>query len=157
MIDAGLLAAVAEALSVQPRESGGAALVFVTGSSPPAVALLSTGDVFLTGDRIKVGVHATSSTVSRFGGSFSLAVPLKRVVARVEVIDASASVQGDLARIEGRIATIRPTSEPPWIVNMTFEPRPATDRRIPIYLEYWRSVRDWLSGKAPEPPKPPHL
>lgn len=157
VIDSALLAAVAEALSKQPQDDGGGALVLATGSGPPAVALLSTGDVLLDGDKIRVGIHATSSAVARLGGSFTLVVPLKRVVARVEVIDAAASIHGDLAKIEGTIASIRPTAEPPWVMKMTFEPMPATDRRVPLYLEYWRSVRAWLSGESPVPPTPPHL
>lgn len=157
MTGSGLLRAVAEALAKEPNEGGGTALVLATAFSPPAIALLSTGDVLLIGDRVKIGIHASSSAVSRLGGAFSLVVPLKRAVARVEVINASATPSGDLALIEGRIESIRPTAEPPWVMEMSFQPVPKTDPRIQPYLEYWRSVQLWLSEGSPEAPNLPHL
>jgi len=157
VIGSGLLRAVAEALSQEPTEEGGIALVLATASSPPAIAVLSTGDVHLEGDRVKIGIHASSSAVSRLGGAFSLVVPLNRAVARVEAASATATPAGDLALIEGTIVSIRPTSEPPWVMDLSFRPMTESDSRVPLYLEYWRSVRSWLSGDSPDPPRPPHL
>ena len=156
MIDAALLRLVAEALAEEPHPGGGIAMVLATASVPPATALLSTGDLLLVGNRMKIGIHGSSSAVSHLGGAFSLVVPLKGTVARVEVVDAFAQPSGDLALIQGTIQSIRPTAEPPWAMEMSFRPIATTDPRIRTYLEYWRLVRLWLSEESPEAPRLPH-
>lgn len=155
MIDPSVQQAVTAVLSDLPGPSGGPALLLATGGTPPAIALLSTGDVFLDRDRLKAGVYASSSTVARLGGSFSVLVPLGTYAARIEAIEAHAVVGDNLAVIEGRVASIRPTVEPPWVLEMRFRPEPLDDFRVTPFINYWRGVRAWLSGRSAEPPLPP--
>lgn len=144
------------ALRSMPTEQGGPALVLATAGVPPAMALLSTGDVHLSGDVFRVAVHGGSSVVTRLEGSFTVLVPGADEALRVEVVDATARKTGDLAVLEGRLADVRPTSEPPWVLQMSF--RPAGPGGVQRHLEYWRSVRSWLaSGATGEPPPLPHL
>lgn len=142
---------LAAALDPLPDASGGSAIVFATAGTPPALALLSTGDVLIVDDIVRVGLWATSSAVTRLGGSFSLLVPTGDVGLRVEVVDARAQGHGHVAMIEGRLDRIRPTAEPPWTPVMRFQTEDPTDPRIPGHLEYWAAVRRWLAGEADAP------
>jgi len=147
---------LAEILADLPDESGGAAIVLATSGTPPAMALLSTGDVFLTtDDRVRCCVYGTSSVVSRLGGAFTLLVPDDTRMLRVETIDARASVHGDVALVEGTLADVRPTAEPPWTTSMVFTPERHGDPRIGGFLEYWRAARSWLADPSSPPPQPP--
>ena len=147
---------LAEILADLPTESGGAAIVLATSGMPPAMALLSIGDVFLTaGDRVRCCVYGTSLVVSRLGGAFTLLVPDGTRMLRVEAIDARASVHGDVALVEGTLSGVRPTAEPPWTTSMAFSPEQADDPRIDGFLEYWRAARSWLEDPSSMPPDPP--
>ena len=146
---------VATVLSQLPTESGGLAVVLATAGSPPAMALLSSGDVYIEDNDIRVGIYASSSAVTRLGPAFTLLVPMGEIAARIEATDARSKVQPPLAMLEGTISSIRPTTEPPWILKMRFSPEPPDDRSIPDFLEYWAGVRAWLSGESSEPPRPP--
>jgi hypothetical protein len=75
MIDPDLEALVREALAVAPTETGGIAIVLATSGTPPAMAMLSTGDVFYHATTVSVGVHVSSSTVERLSVSFTLLIP----------------------------------------------------------------------------------
>ena len=146
---------VIEALSELPAESGGLAVVLATSGSPPAMALLSSGDVYIEDEAVRVGIHASSSAVTRLGTAFTLLVPLREIAARIEATGARSNVQPPLAMLEGSISSIRPTSEPPWVLEMRFRPEPPDDRSIPDHLEYWSGVRSWLAGDSTQPPEPP--
>jgi hypothetical protein len=150
-----LEARVRAALADLPTESGGLAVVLATSGHPPAMAMLSSGDVHLAEGRLKVGIHASSSAVSRLGGAFTLLVPLGEIAARVEVSDATAKSHPPLAILEGDVVSVRPTSEPPWVLEMGFRPEPSHHPQIPGYLAYWSQVKEWLAGNHPEPPVPP--
>lgn len=150
-----LVARVQEALARLPSATGGDAIVLATSGPPPAMALLSTGDVHIVDGEVLVGIHASSSAVSRLGGSFTLLIPLGEIAARIEVASASASTHGPLALLSGEIASIRPTTEPPWVLEMRFRPEHSGHPAIPQHLRYWVGVRDWLAGGSPHPPAPP--
>lgn len=150
-----LIADVKETLKRLPDESGGVAVVLATAGSPPAVALLSTGDVHIAETTVRVGIHGSSSVVERLDGGFTLLVPLRKAAARVEVINASARLLPPLAMIEGTVHSVRPTSEPPWVLEMTFSPEPFDHPAIPRYLEYWSHVKRWLMGEIANPPDIP--
>jgi hypothetical protein len=152
--DAGALRQV---LATPPDETGGRILVLATAGPPPALAVLSTGDVVVAGDRLRVGLHATSSAVARLGGAFSLLVPADEVALRVEVIDAVARTSGDVAVLDGRIAAVRPTAEPPWRITMEFRPDDPADPRVRPHLRYWAALNDWLAGRSRQPPAVPHI
>ena len=146
---------VAGALSELPTKSGGLAVVLATAGTPPAMALLSSGDVYMEDNEIRVGIYASSSAVTRLGTAFTLLVPMGEIAARIEATDVRSKIQPPLAMLEGSISSIRPTAEPPWVLEMRFAPEPPDDRAIPNYLEYWTGVRAWLSGQSTEPPVPP--
>ncbi|HJR92103.1 MAG TPA: hypothetical protein VJ938_06665 [Acidimicrobiia bacterium] len=146
---------VQAALEPLPDETGGIAVVLATAAEPPALAVLSSGDVLIREDVVRVGIHASSSTVHRFGGSFSLLVPLGEVAARVEALDGECRVEGDLALIEGRVSAVRATAEPPWLLELGFRPAEAGHPASPSHLSYWRAVRMWLAGELPKPPSLP--
>jgi hypothetical protein len=154
MADADLLRKVEEALEPLPSASGGKAIVIASASSPPALAVLSTGDVFLEGDSIRIALHGGSSASRRLEGGCSLLVPVRSGLLRVEVTPAEARPAGPVDVIEGTVVNIRPTAEPPWIPTLAFSPAPSGD--VAPTLEYWRSMRDWLrSGADGEGPTPP--
>lgn len=143
-----------DALEPLPTREGGITIVLATAAAPPALAMLSSGDVLLKDGTVRAGVWATSSVVSRLGGAFSLLVPAGDVALRVEANDAGATTSGDVALIEGTLADVRPTAEPPWTAFMRFGPSDPSDERIDAHLAYWTSVRSWLrdDGPAPTPP-----
>ena len=151
----GLVQRLYAAVSELPDASGGLAIVMATAGTPPAIAVLSTGDVFLAGSQARVGVHGTSSVVGRLGDSFSLLIPLDDVAVRVEVVDATAAVHGDLALIAGTVSEFRPTAEPPWVMTMRFHAQDGDAAKIGAHLAYWTGVRSWLAGDTPGPPPLP--
>lgn len=153
-----LMDLVEEALQTAPTESGGIAVVLATAGSPPAMALLSSGDVHVSDGIARVGVYRSSSAVSRLGGAFSLLVPLGADAVRLEVGSATvveASPRASLAKLEGKIESIRPTSEPPWVLEMGFVPESSNHPDIPRFLDYWKQVKAWLAGEQPDPPQIP--
>lgn len=150
-----ILDRVVEALAQLPQRSGGLAIVLATSGSPPAMALLSTGDVHIAEGVARVGIHGSSSTVERLGGAFTLMIPLADSAARVEVTDARTTRFPPLAMIEGSVESVRPTSEPPWVLEMRFSPQPVDHSAIPLYLDYWRQVKGWLAGEISSPPSIP--
>lgn len=157
MSERDLAARVRAAIADLPTDTGGLAVVLATSGRPPAMAMLSSGDVHIAGDLLRVGIHASSSAVARLGGAFTLLVPLGEIAARVEVTNATAIPYPPLAILEGEVSSIRPTAEPPWVLEMGFRPEPDDHPAIPAYLEYWSEVDEWLSGKRPSPPIPPGL
>lgn len=142
------------ALQPLPTRQGGITVLLATSGTPPALAMLSSGDVLVDGDVVRAGLWATSSAISRLGGAFSLLVPAGEVALRVEAVDANATVAGDVAMIEGRLADVRPTAEPPWVASLRFTPSDPSDGRIGTHLKYWSAVRAWLSGDGPPPEAP---
>lgn len=144
-----------EILAPLPTEEGGVLVVMATSGVPPAMAMLSSGDVLVEQDVVRVGVVGTSSVVARLGGAFSLLVSAESAGIRVEVLDASATRSGDLAMIEGRLNEVRPTTEPPWLTEQRFRPSHPAAAAIPAHLLYWSAVREWLSGRRAEAPSPP--
>jgi hypothetical protein len=52
------------------------------------------------------------------------------------------------ARIEGRLAAVRATAEPPWIVDIRFHSDDHEPDLVDAYVEYWRSVRSWLDDST---------
>jgi hypothetical protein len=154
LADAELLSKVGQALERLPSASGGTAIVIAAAGSPPALAVLTTGDVFLEGDSIRIALHGGSSVPRRLEGGCSLLVPVGSGLLRVEVAPAESREAGPVDVIEGTVADIRPTAEPPWIPTMAFSPAPSGD--VEPTLEYWRAMREWLSGGAQdEGPTPP--
>lgn len=145
---------LAAALSPLPDATGGSMIVLATSGTPPALALLSTGDVLVAGDIARVGLWAGSSAATRLGDGFSLLVPAGDVALRVEVSDAHAEEHGHVALIEGRITNVRATSEPPWVPVFRFIPDDPADPRVSDHLEYWTAVRRWLEERG-DPPTPP--
>lgn len=146
---------VEQALADPPDRSGGIAIVLATAGSPPAMALLSSGDVYISGDVARVGIYGSSSAVTRLGGAFTLLIPLGEMAVRLEVGSATTSGAPPLALIEGTIESIRPTAEPPWVLEMRFVPEPENHPSIPGFLDYWRQVKSWLAGEEPHPPQLP--
>ncbi|MGH8874670.1 MAG: hypothetical protein ACRDVM_05385, partial [Acidimicrobiia bacterium] len=138
-----------------PTAEGGIVVVLATAGPPPALAMLSSGDVAVDGDRVRVATYGGSSAAARLGGSFSLLVPGKDLALRVEVVEAHSRPAGKLAIIEGRIEAIRPTAEPPWTMELRFRPNPAA--RVDGFLSYWQAVRTWLASGADGEPPPPSV
>jgi hypothetical protein len=149
MIDDHLRSALKTALEPLPGLHGGTAVVLATAGTPPALALLSTGDVHVEGDTVRVVTYRGSSAARRLGGSFSLLVPAGETAFRVEAIEAAARSKGTVELIEGRLAGVRPTAEPPWLLDMSFRPAPGADEAAALrFIDYWTDVRSWLEGGA---------
>lgn len=144
-----------EALAPLPSNDGGIAIVLATSGSPPALALLSSGDVKVTDDAVRAVTYRNSSAAQRLGDSFTLLVPTGDAALRVEVVDACRRSASYVELIEGRMAGIRPTSEPPWLLEMSFRPQSEGADKIPAFVTYWAGVREWLDGGAEgDPPAP---
>ena len=155
MTSVDLIAQVEEALAHLPSESGGIAVVLATAGLPPAMAVLSSGDIHLSGRDVRVGIHGSSSAATRLGGGFTLLVPLRSIAVRVEVSPATAIEAPPLVMLVGQIESIRPTAEPPWVVTMEFAPESRDHPAIPGHVEYWKQVKSWLAGDQPDPPQIP--
>lgn len=153
-VDRLLLERVSRAIDPLPTADGGTTLVLATSGTPPALAVLSTGDVALVGEKLLVAVHASSAAGRRLGGHFAVLVPEREVALRVEVVEASARTISHLCVLEGRVASVRPTGEPPWHMRMEFFADP--DATTGGFLTFWAGVRRWLQdGAAGEPPRFP--
>jgi hypothetical protein len=157
MDDRDLTSELAAVLGSLPDETGGVAIVLTTASTPPAIALLSTGDVHVDGDRVSAGVHASSSVAARLGGAFTLLVPLANQAVRIEVIDATVEVDSNLARITGTLAALRSTAEPPWVLDMQFRAQTPDTPGLGAYVAYWAGVKSWLKGTSTSPPTIPDV
>jgi hypothetical protein len=145
-VSAEAMEALRTAVEPLPTSTGGIAIVLATVGPPPAISLLSSGDVALDGDMLRLAVYAGSSTVARLGGSCTLLVPSGGGALRVELLRADARPAGPLAVIEGRISSVRPSHEPPWSLRLDFLPIKSQGRDT--FLEYWRQVRAWLMEGA---------
>lgn len=155
MTDTGQRLRLEQAIARLPTTDGGSAIVLATAGTPPAMALLSTGDVYIHGDRVSVVTYRGSSASQRLGGSFTLLVPGGDAAFRIEVVEAVTRSAGKIELIEGRLVAIRPTAEPPWLIEMSFRPDPPDDPSVGAFVEYWSRVRTWLqAGAIGEPPKP---
>lgn len=144
-----LLHEVQAAIEPLPTVEGGSMLVLATAGVPPAVALLSTGDVAVVDGEVRVAVHGGSSVATRLGAAFTLVVPDRDEAYRVEVEPAASRPAGDLTVISGPIVSIRPTAEPPWVMRASFQPaRDASADRAGAYVSFWSSVRTWLTDGA---------
>lgn len=145
---------LAAALAPLPTLDGGAVLVLATSGEPPAVAVLSTGDVALLNGELWIAVHRGSSAVERLGGACTVLVPAGDEALRVEVAPATSSRAAHLAVIRGPIVEIRPTAEPPWAVHMAFHAAPVASAEP--FVSFWSEVRAWLQAGAPgDGPAPP--
>lgn len=145
---------VRDVLAPLPTEAGGIAVVLATAGVPPALALLSSGDVLISEEEVHVGVFGSSAVVTRLGDAFSLLVPAGEVLLRLEVAEARVTTEGELAHIQGPLSDIRPTSEPPWVTELAFRPHHVGAAAVPTHVTYWAGVRAWLAGDA-SPPTPP--
>lgn len=153
-IDHELLSRVQAALAALPTREGGIVVVLSTSGVPPALAMLSSGDVLVKNQTVWAVLYAGSSARRRLGGGFSLLVPLSEQAVRVEAVSASARVDGQLCVLRGELHDLRATIEPPWTFEMSFHS--TAPGGVDAYLQYWREVREWLNrGTKGEPPHVP--
>ena len=145
------LAEALRALEPMPTAEGGTIVVLATAGVPPAVAMLSTADVFVDGRTVRAALYAGSAVGERLGGAFTVLVPTAERALRLEAVDAAAEERGNLLLVQGRLEAVRPTSEPPWVPLMRFAPM--GPEGVEGALEYWRRVRSWLSSGAEGEPR----
>jgi hypothetical protein len=149
MIDDELRRALTAALEPLPDLDGGIAIVLATAGPPPALALLSAGDVRVGGNTVRVVTYRGSSAARRLGGSFALLVPAGERAFRVETTEATVRLSGNVELIEGRLVGIHPTAEPPWLLDLSFRPASGADEaEVVPFLRYWGDVRSWLENGA---------
>jgi hypothetical protein len=142
------------AVAPLPTTNGGIAIVLATAGPPPAIVPLSTGDIAVEGDMVRLALFADSSAVRRLGGSCTILVPTEKGALRVYLQPAVARKTGPLAVIEGNIVAVRPSAEPPWSLRLDF--RPTAEEGREAFVEYWTRVRSWLERRAlDEAPQPP--
>lgn len=146
-------AALDRALGPLPTVDGGIVVVLATAGAPPAMAMLSSGDVCVIGTTVRVALHGSSSAGRHLGGAFTLLVPAPGRALRAEVVEATARTAGRLLLLEGRLDAIRPTAEPPWTFGMSFGPTGSGD--VQRFVTYWRDVRAWLADPVQPPPHLP--
>ena len=148
--------ALLAALRPLPTVAGGTAIVLATAGPPPTITPLSTGDVVVNGDTMRIAVFADNSAVEHLGGSCTLLVPTDGGPLRVSLQPALTREAGPLAVIEGDIVSIRPSHEPPWSLRLDF--LPAGEEGQEAFVDYWTRVRSWLVEGAPvEGPQPPKV
>jgi hypothetical protein len=138
-----LLAAIAPL----PTVDGGPAIVLATAGPPPTITPLSTGDIAIAGDTVRLALFADNSAVKWLGGSCTILVPTEEGPLRVALQPAVAREAGPLAVIEGDIFSLRFSTEPPWALRLDF--RPVAEEGREAYVEYWARVRSWLERSAP--------
>ena len=157
MFTAELRGALLTAVAPLPTTDGGIAIVLATAGPPPAIVPLSTGDIVVDGDMVRLALFADTSAVRRLGGSCTILVPTEQGPLRVSLQPAVAREAGPLAVIEGNIVSLRPSAEPPWALRLDF--RPTADEGREAFVEYWTRVRSWLErgalDKTPQPPATP--
>src|SRR5215216_1028254 len=68
-----------------PTTAGGSAIVVATAGPPPAVNLLSTGDISVADDTVRIAVFANNSLVAHLGGSCTILVPTDGYAVRVSL------------------------------------------------------------------------
>lgn len=144
------------AVAPLPTTNGGIAIVLATAGPPPAIVPLSTGDIAVEGDMVRLALFADNSAVRRLGGSCTILVPTEKGPLRVSLQPAVVRETGPLALIEGNIVSIRPSSEPPWALRLDF--RPTAEEGREAFVEYWTRVRSWLERRAlDQAPQPPAI
>lgn len=143
-----LLAEVEAAIAPLPTIEGGSMLVLATAGVPPAIAVLSTGDVAVVEGELRIAVHGGSSAATRLGGACTLLVPAGDEAYRVEAEPAEARRAGELTVIRGHIVSVRPTAEPPWVMRASFHRQSPEDDAAASYVAFWSSVREWLVAGA---------
>ena len=146
--------ALLAAIDPLPTTDGGTAIVLATAGPPPAIIPLSTGDLVVDGDAVRLAVFSDNSVVDRLGGSCTILVPTDRGALRASLQPAVVRRAGPLAVIEGDMVSLRLSSEPPWSLHLDF--RPTQEHGRDAFVDYWRQVRSWLKRGAPgEGPQPP--
>jgi len=73
-----------EVIDRLPGPDGGSLVILATAGVPPAISLLSTAEVHMADDVVRVAVYRGSSVVDRLGTAFALVVDGGRDVLRVE-------------------------------------------------------------------------
>lgn len=143
-----------EALQPLPTEEGGIIVILATAGSPPAIAMLSSGDVLVTDDRVRAALYSGTAAERRLGDAFTLLVPTRDRAVRLEVTEASARISDRHVILEGRLSGARPTAEPPWGIDMRFFP--VGDHGVTEFISYWNGTRRWLedgaTGESPSSP-----
>lgn len=144
-------------LATLPDETGGLAVIAAIDSSPPAMAMLSTGHVVLDGDTVKLVTEARSSIATATPRtSASILIADEVTVLRASIAPLITDVYEHLAVLSGRLISIRPSVEMPWSLQLSFVPS-GRARREP-FLDYWHAVRTWvLDGCRGSPPPHPRL
>lgn len=149
-----MIGTLAEALCPLPTEAGGAALVLVAGGTRPSSVLLSSGNVHLEGERLRVAIRTGSSVLDGLDGELLLLVPSAGSALRALVEPTWIRAAGTHAVLEGRVLSVRTSVELPWALALAFVPSGADG--ADAYLAFWRSLRSWLAagavGDAPAPP-----
>lgn len=130
-----------------PTVDGGKAIILATAGPPPSITPLSTGDIAVSGDTVRLALFADNSAVRWLGGSCTILVPTEEGPLRVSLQPAVAREAGTLAVIEGTIVSLRPSTEPPWSLRLDFQPTAEVGREA--FVEYWTNVRAWLEQGAP--------
>ena len=148
--------ALVAALDPLPTTAGGASIVLATAGPPPTITPLSTGDVVVDNDTVRLAVFASNSAAKQLGGSCTLLVLTDLGPLRVSLQPAVAREAGPLVVIEGDIVSLRTTREPPWALRLYFQP--AAEQGHEAFVEYWTQVRSWLEqGATGEGPQPPNI
>lgn len=149
-LDASQLMALRAALAVEPTAAGGPAIALASAGPPPAFALLATGAVALGQDlTLRIALQRGASAAAHLGGSCSLLVADDRGGAlRVAVAPARVRDAGPIALIEGPVASIRPSHEPPWSLVLRFDVDAGAGAAAAPHLVYWRAVAAWLTAGA---------
>lgn len=145
---------LAALLARLPDETGGLAVVAAVDSSPPALAMLSTGTVVLDGDNVKMVTEARSSIATATPRtSASILVADEVTVLRASIAPLTTLRYEHLAVLAGPLTSIRPSVEMPWSLQLFFVPSGLATRQP--FLDYWHTVRGWLLDGCQGVP-PPH-
>lgn len=154
-VDPALLDALREALEPLPGPEGGGVVVAVVDSSPPAMAMLATGSVYMAEGAMRFVVDAGSSVATADAGSATLLAASDRGVLLVSIEPLHTETYGEVAVVGGPIVAVRPPVELPWSLQLSFVP--SGEGEVEPYLEYWRACRAWLadpsSGAPPSRPQ----
>jgi hypothetical protein len=145
----------AAAIEPLPNLSGGKIVVVMAGGPPAAATLLSTGNLALDGNTLRVALHASGSITRSIAGDCLVLVDDRDCALRALVSPIQVRQAGPLEVVAGPIAEIRPTCEPPWKMLLRFDREDERDAAI-AHVAFWASLRSWLeAGARGQPPDPP--
>jgi hypothetical protein len=127
----------------------------VTSAEPPAVSLLTSSSVRLSGRTVQVAVFTASSVARHPARTLTLLTTHRGAGLRLQGDIGDRRVAAHVTVLEASVRAADVLEEAPW--EMEFRFTTSTPRLTGPLLEYWNGLKQWLEADAcGTPPAPPH-